>query len=93
MLAHLISVGVYREMIGKYERGEVMPSIEVAKKISDALEVSLDYPAGYCKKTAVHKQTIKLIHDIEDLEPTTKDKLIFQANAIIRDSKTKKAYA
>jgi len=33
---------------------------------------------------------MKLIHDIEDLEPTIKDKLIFLANAIIRDSKTKK---
>ena len=80
-------------MIGRYERGEVMPSIEVAKKISDALEVSLDYLAGDGKKTAVDKQTMKLIHDIEDLEPTIKDKLIFLANAIIRDSKTKKAYA
>jgi len=27
------SVGVSREMIGRYERGEVMPSIEVAKKM------------------------------------------------------------
>ena len=39
---------------------------------------------------------MKLIHDIEDLEPSLKDKLIFLANlanAVIRDSKTKKAYA
>ena len=87
------TVGVSREMIGRYERGEVMPSIEVAKKIADALEVSLDYLAGDGKKAAVDKQTMKLIHDIEDLEPTIKDKLIYLANAIIRDSKTKKAYA
>lgn len=87
------AVGVSREMIGRYERDEVMPSIEVAKKIADALEVSLDYLAGNSKKAAFDKQTMKLIHDIEDLEPTIKDKLIFLANAVIRDSKTKKAYA
>ena len=86
-------VGVSREMIGRYERGEVMPSIEVAKKIADALEVSLDYLAGDAKNAAVDKQTLKLIHDIEDLEPSIKDKLIYLANAVIRDAKAKKAYA
>ena len=30
-------------MIGKYERGEAVPSIDAAKKIADAREVSLDY--------------------------------------------------
>lgn len=87
------TVGVSREMIGRYERGEVMPSIEVAKKIADALDVSLDYLAGSSKQAAPDKKTLKLIHDIEDLEPSIKDKLIFLANAVIRDSKTSKAYA
>ena len=30
--------GISRVMIGKYERGEAVPSIEAAKKIADALE-------------------------------------------------------
>ncbi|WP_237390555.1 helix-turn-helix domain-containing protein [Fulvivirga sediminis] len=34
---------VSRVMIGKYERGEASPSIEAAKKIADAFDVSLDY--------------------------------------------------
>jgi transcriptional regulator with XRE-family HTH domain len=38
--------GVSRVMIGKYERGEALPSIDAAKKIADALEVSLDYLVG-----------------------------------------------
>ena len=87
------AANVSREIIGRYERNEVLPSIEVAAKIADVLEVSLDYLAGNSKKTAVDKKTMKLIHDIEDLEPSIKDKLIFLANAVIRDSKTKKAYA
>ncbi len=33
-------------MIGKYERGDAVPSIEAAKKIADAIQVSLDYLAG-----------------------------------------------
>lgn len=87
------AVGVSREIIGRYERNEALPSIEVAAKIADALDVSLDYLAGNSKKAAVDKRTLKLIHDIEDLEPSVKDKLLFLANAVIRDAKTGKAYA
>ncbi len=87
------AAGVSREIIGRYERNEVMPSIEVAAKIADALEVSLDYLAGNSKKSAIDKQTMKLIYEIDDLEPAIKDKLFFLANAIIRDAKTTKAYA
>ena len=85
--------GVSREIIGRYERNEVSPSVDVAKKIADALEVSLDYLAGGSDKAAFDKQTLKLIDEIEELEPSTKDKLIFLANAIIRDAKIGKAYA
>ncbi|MCG2618159.1 helix-turn-helix transcriptional regulator [Terrimonas sp. NA20] len=35
--------GVSRGMIGKYERGEAVPSINAARKMADALEVSLDH--------------------------------------------------
>lgn len=87
------AVGVSREIIGRYERDEVLPSIEVAAKIANVLEVSLDYLAGNSKKAAVDKKTMKLIHDIEELEPSVKDKLFFLANAVIRDAKTGKAYA
>jgi transcriptional regulator with XRE-family HTH domain len=36
-------VGTSGDIIGKYERGENMPSIEVATKMADALNVTLDY--------------------------------------------------
>jgi hypothetical protein len=49
--------------------------------------------AGNAKNITTDKQTLKLISDIEDLEPSIKDKLIFLANAVIRDAKTGKAYA
>jgi ribosome-binding protein aMBF1 (putative translation factor) len=85
--------GTSAHIIDRFARNEVKPSIEVTSKIADELEVSLDYLAGNSKKAAVDKKTMKLIHDIEDLEPSIKDKLIFLANAVIRDAKTGKAYA
>ena len=40
------AIGVHAPVIGRYERDEVKPSIEVAVKIADALSVSLDYMVG-----------------------------------------------
>lgn len=37
---------VSREIIGKHERGEAVPSIGLAKRIADAFGVSLDYLVG-----------------------------------------------
>jgi len=40
------AVGTSGDIIGKYERDEVKPSVEVTAKIADALEVSLDFLVG-----------------------------------------------
>jgi len=83
---------VSRVMVGKYERGEAVPSIEAAKKIADALEVSLDYLVGEGINAHFDKKTVQRIQEIETLEPTVKDKLFFLIDTVIRDNKAKSAY-
>ena len=39
-------MGITAITIGRYERGEIKPSIEIAMKIAEALEFSLDYLVG-----------------------------------------------
>ena len=39
-------IGASRDIIGKYERGENSPSIEMAVKLADTLGVSVDYLLG-----------------------------------------------
>lgn len=39
-------LGVHKNVLGRYERNEVLPSIEIARKIADILDVSLDYLTG-----------------------------------------------
>ncbi|NJS42111.1 helix-turn-helix transcriptional regulator, partial [Candidatus Gracilibacteria bacterium] len=48
---------VSRVMIGKYERGEAVPSIDAAKKIADAFEVSLDFLVGEGQNAMFDKKT------------------------------------
>lgn len=85
--------GVSRVMIGKYERGEALPSIGAAKKIADALGVSLDYLVGEGINASFDKKTVQRLQDIESLEPPVKEKLFFLIDTVIRDNKAKKAYS
>ncbi|TAM98342.1 MAG: XRE family transcriptional regulator [Chitinophagaceae bacterium] len=53
-------------MIGKYERGEAVPSVDAAKKIANAFEVSIDYLAGSTSQL-LEKNIIRRINDIQQL--------------------------
>lgn len=86
-------IQVSRVIVGKYERNEAAPSIDIAKKIADAFGISLDYLVGEGQNAQYNKKTLQIIEDIEALEPDTKDKLYFLVNAVIRDCKARKAYS
>ncbi|SPE76253.1 HTH-type transcriptional regulator ImmR [Flavobacterium columnare] len=86
------TIGTSGDIIGRYERDEVKPSIEVAIKISEALKVSLDYLVG---KTSLEldNDTLKRIEQIADLPNNEKDQIYLVIDALLRDFKTKQAYA
>lgn len=86
------AVGTSGDIIGKYERDEVKPSVEVASKIADALEVSLDFLVG---KTNVEIDTkaLKRLQDIQKLNDNDKATVFEMVDAFLRDRKAKKAYA
>ena len=85
--------GVSRVMIGKYERGEAAPSIDAAKKIADALGVSLDQLVGEGLYRDFDKKTLQRFRDLEHLEEDKKKTLFDLIDTYIRDAKARKAYA
>ncbi len=86
------AVGTSGDIIGKYERDEVKPSIEVASKVADALEVSVDFLLGKTT-TEIDKKTMKRLMDIQKLTEKDRDHVLEMVDAFIRDRKTKTAYA
>jgi len=82
-----------REAIGKYERNEAQPSVETAKKIADAFDVSLDYLVGEGEHASFDKKMLARIQEIQNMESSVKDHLFCVVDAVIRDYKTQKAYA
>lgn len=87
------ATGVSREIIGRYERGEATPSIEVAKKIADTFAVSLDYLVGEGINASFDKKSLSRLQDIEKLDADTKEKIYFVIDNIIQNAKAKKAFA
>jgi transcriptional regulator with XRE-family HTH domain len=85
--------GISQVMVGKYERGDAIPSIEVAKKIADALGVSLDYLVGEGINSKFDKNTLKRIEEIEQLDSDKKRTLFDVIDTFIRESKGRKAFA
>lgn len=83
--------GVSRVMIGKYEREEAAPSIDAAKTIANAFEVSLDYLVGEGQNSKFDKKTMKRLNDLEAREDDKKKTLFDLIDTHIRDAKARKA--
>lgn len=88
------ATGISRDAISKYERGDAMPSVEYAKRIADALGVSLDYlVSDDDTEQVLDNETVTRIKDIQKLPDTEKDKIFSVIDALVRDYKTKQAYS
>ena len=86
-------IGTSAPIIGRYERDEIKPSIDTAKKIADALRVTIDYLVGDSNAMVLNKELLNRIEEIESLSFDIKDKIYYFIDMAIRDAKAKKAYA
>jgi len=85
-------IGTSAAIIGRYERNDMTPSIEIATKISDALDISLDFLVGKSSLTVKDKSMLERLEDIFKL-PSPKRKELFNVlDAYLRDYKTQQAY-
>ena len=82
-----------KEAIGKYERGEVTPSVEVARRLASLLGVSLDYLVGTGEGVQFSQMTISRMKQIESLPTKEKDTIFVVIDALLRDFKARQAYS
>jgi len=81
--------GINGDIVGKYERDEMKPSIETAKKLADALEVSLDYLVGDAELKVLDKKTMQRLEDIEKLPEEDKLNIFYTIDNLIKAAKLK----
>ena len=80
-------------MLGRNERDTVTPSIEVAAKIADELNVTVDYLLGSSNKMVLDNQAVKRLEDISKLPDDNKNFVLNLIDMALRDFKVKKAHA
>jgi len=72
--------------LGRYERSEAVPSVEVAAKIAKALNVSLDYLTGL-SDVELDPIILNRIQEITSLADTDREHVFKVVDALIRDTK------
>jgi transcriptional regulator with XRE-family HTH domain len=85
-------IGTSGDVIGRYERSDITPSIDVVSKIADALEVSVDFLIGKTNLLLDNEAVDRLVR-ISELNGENKNFILDMIDMALRDFKTKKAYA
>lgn len=81
-----LKIGTSPAIIGRYERNERTPSIDIAKKIADALEVSLDYLVGDTSTFIKDKKMLYRLELIEKATPEYKERILYMIDLMLKDS-------
>jgi transcriptional regulator with XRE-family HTH domain len=82
-------------VIGKYERDEMIPSVEVAKKLSKLLDTTVGYLLGETEEVNLLKDPsmLKRLDEINNLPEEEKKSILSTVDAFLRDAKARKTYA
>lgn len=92
-LAKLLNTN--HSIIGKYERNEVKPTVDVVKRLAENLDTTVGFLLGESEDMNVLRDPamLKRLNEINSLPKKEKEALLFNVDAVLRDSKTRKAYA
>jgi transcriptional regulator with XRE-family HTH domain len=84
-------VGIHPNVLGRYEREEATPSVEVAAKIADALSISLDYLVGNTD-VLLDKNILDKVVAIQKLPEEDRTHIMYSLDGLIQHAKTRLAY-
>lgn len=86
-----MKIGVDPQRISKYERGVLYPTTEIALKIADLFEISLDYlfrdDGSVIQGVVTNKDLVKKLKDINTLPKDKQKTLIDLLDAFIKQHK------
>lgn len=87
-------IEVSRDAIGKYVRGDIMPTADEAKKMEDVLGVFLDFLMSDAAKedAIIDKDMLCQMQEIQKLPDSEKDKITSIIDAFVRDTKAKQTF-
>jgi len=81
------AVGTSGDIIGKYERDEIKPSIDTAAKVADALGVTLDYLLKDAEYQNIDQDALERLKLIEKLPQDERSHLFATMDAFFAKNK------
>lgn len=85
------AVGIHTNVLGRYEREEAKPSIDIAISLAEKLGVSLDYLVGKTD-TELDIATLDKIVSIQKLPEEDKHCIMYSLDGLIQHAKNRAAY-
>lgn len=82
-------IGTSGAVIGRYEREEITPSVEVAARMAQALSVSLDYLVGITQVTQANDRLAVRMELLETIEDDDRDRILFVFDSLLREAQTR----
>ncbi len=79
-------VGTSAAVIGRYERDEITPSVEMAKKMADALGVSLDYLTGGTDFVIQDKKMLYRLELLQKIAQPERERILMVMDSLLRDA-------
>lgn len=82
-------------VISRYERDEMNPSIDTAKKLADLLSTTVGYLLGETEDDQLLKdpKMMERLKDIKSFAEQEKNQIYFTLDAVIREIKNRRTYA
>lgn len=84
-------VGIHPNILGRYERGETTPNIDMATKLAEALKVSLDFLVG-TTDIELDKSIINKILIIQKLPKEDREHIMYSIDGLIQHAKNRETY-
>jgi transcriptional regulator with XRE-family HTH domain len=80
------TVGTSGAVIGRYERDEITPSVEIARKMADALDVSLDYLTGSTNFVIQDKKMLYRLELLQKITQPERERILLVMDSLLRDA-------
>jgi transcriptional regulator with XRE-family HTH domain len=85
-------IDIHVHVLGRYERGDSAPSIEIATRLGNELSVSLDYLVGKTE-LLIDEDISNQVITIQKFPEEDRKHILYALDAMIRDTKARLAYS
>jgi len=87
-------IGTSGAIIGRYERGEITPSIEVARKMADAFGVTVDFLVSDREFPEIlkDKEMLERWKALAEVPHPDRERILYLIDGLIRDAKARQTY-